>query len=427
MENSKKENTGREISLTNIVKVFFHRYVLLGCITGAILLVGTLGLTYIGKSQETYVSSFKYNIPSIQNDKYLDGSNFDFQLVLSKSNIEEVIESNPEYSNIKKKTLLSSKLNEIKYVREYSETTKELVNDYYILTLPKGVFSSKEQAESFVTDLLSYPIKESINSLNNLNYKLNLENYSSAKKYEDQISYLNNQNNFLISQFNSLINLYGDVSYESKSLSSYCNDVKRLDCSLLLSDLSNELKQNGYLMNVEQEKKSLELEKKEIQKNIQYNEQKIDELKEMIKYLLDNSSSVQSLDIDAYNQKIADLIIENINLTERIEEIDIKITTATNAPTSFINDMEEIYQNLTTATDKYHEVEKYLINNHSKISYKNQRVLYEENDSSLIKNALMSLVVGFVVGCVVNLIVDRKYLFEEYPEKKKKESKALEE
>lgn len=427
MENSKKENTGREISLTNIVKVFFHRYVLLGCITGAILLVGTLGLTYIGKSQETYVSSFKYNIPSIQNDKYLDGSNFDFQLVLSKSNIEEVIESNPEYSNIKKKTLLSSKLNEIKCVREYSETTKELVNDYYILTLPKGVFSSKEQAESFVTDLLSYPIKESINSLNNLNYKLNLENYSSAKKYEDQISYLNNQNNFLISQFNSLINLYGDVSYESKSLSSYCNDVKRLDCSLLLSDLSNELKQNGYLMNVEQEKKSLELEKKEIQKTIQYNEQKIDELKEMIKYLLDNSSSVQSLDIDAYNQKIADLIIENINLTERIEEIDIKITTATNAPTSFINDMEEIYQNLTTATDKYHEVEKYLINNHSKISYKNQRVLYEENDSSLIKNALMSLVVGFVVGCVVNLIVDKKYLFEEYPEKKKKESKALEE
>lgn len=427
MENSKKENTGREISLTNIVKVFFHRYVLLGCITGAILLVGTLGLTYIGKSQETYVSSFKYNIPSIQNDKYLDGSNFDFQLVLSKSNIEEVIESNPEYSNIKKKTLLSSKLNEIKYVREYSETTKELVNDYYILTLPKGVFSSKEQAESFVTDLLSYPIKESINSLNNLNYKLNLENYSSAKKYEDQISYLNNQNNFLISQFNSLINLYGDVSYESKSLSSYCNDVKKLDCSLLLSDLSNELKQNGYLMNVEQEKKSLELEKKEIQKTIQYNEQKIDELKEMIKYLLDNSSSVQSLDIDAYNQKIADLIIENINLTERIEEIDIKITTATNAPTSFINDMEEIYQNLTTATDKYHEVEKYLINNHSKISYKNQRVLYEENDSSLIKNALMSLVVGFVVGCVVNLIVDKKYLFEEYPEKKKKESKALEE
>ena len=66
----------------------FHKYILLGCITGATLLVGTLGLTLIEKSKETYVSSFKYNIPSIQNDKYLDGSNFDFQLVLSKSNIE---------------------------------------------------------------------------------------------------------------------------------------------------------------------------------------------------------------------------------------------------------------------------------------------------------------------------------------------------
>lgn len=427
MENNKKENTGREISLTNIVKVFFHRYILLGCITGAILLVGTLGLTLIGKSQETYVSSFRYNIPSIQNNKYLDGSSFDFQLVLSKSNIEQVIESNPEYSSIDKKNLISSKINEIKYVREYSETTKELINDYYTLVLPKGVFSSKEQAEAFVTDLLSYPISESIKSLNNLNYKINLENYSIATKYEDQITYLNNQNNFLISQYNNLINLYGDVSFENKTLSTYNNEVKRLEVSLQLTDLSNELKQNGYSMNVEKETASLELEKKEIQRTIQYNEQKIDELKEMIKYLLDNSSSVQSLDIDAYNQKIADLIIENINLTERVEEIDIKITTATNAPSSFITNLEGINQDLNTATDKYLEVEKSLIYNYSKISFKNQRIVYEENDSSIIKNALMSLIVGFVVGCIVNLIVDRKYLFEVYPEKKKKEPKVSEE
>ncbi|MGN1295713.1 MAG: hypothetical protein ACI4U5_04830 [Bacilli bacterium] len=427
MENSKKENTNKEISLTNILKVIFHRYILLGCITGVTFLVGTLGLTIIGNSQETYVSSFKYNIPSIQNNKYLDGSNFDFQYILSKSNIEEVINSNPEYSNIKIKTLLNSEINEIKYVREYSDVTKEELNAYYKLTLPKCVFSSKEQAESFVIDLLSYPIKESIKSLNNLNYKINLENYSSALKYEDQITYLNNQNNLLVAQYNSLINLYGDVSFENRSLSSYCNDVKRLDYSLLLSDLSNELKQNGYSMNVEKEKTSLELEKKEIQKTIQYNEQKINELREMIKYLLDNSSSVQSLDIDAYNQKIAELLIENVNLSERVEEIDIKITTATNAPTSFLNNLENINQDLDEATDKYLEVESYLINNYSSISHKNQRVIYEENETSIVKNALLSLLIGFALGCIVNLIVDRKYLFEVYPEKKKKEPKVSEE
>lgn len=427
MTNEKNDETKKELKLLDIVRVCFHRYILLGCVAGATLVVGTLGLTLIGKSKESYVSNFKYSVPSIQNNKYLDGSSFDFQEVLSKSNIEEVINSNQKYSNIKVTKLLESSINEIKHIREYSDITKELINDYYALILPKNVFSSKEQAESFITDLLSYPIKESIKSLNNLNYKINLENYSSSLKYEDQITYLSNQNNLLISQYNSLINLYGDVTYESKSLSSYCNEVKRLEASLRLTDLSNELKQNGYLMNVEQEKKSLELEKKEIQKNIQYNEQKIDELKGMIKYLLDNSSSVQSLDIDAYNQKIADLIIENVNLNERIEKIDIKISAATNAPTSFINDMEEINQNLEEATNKYLEVEKYLINNYSKISYKSAKVLEEQNDDSTIKNAFISLIIGLVLGCAVNLIVDRKYLFEEYPEKKKKESKALEE
>lgn len=427
MDNNKNSSTNKGISLSNVVKVCFHKYILLACITGTTLLVGTLGLTLIGKSQETYVSNFRYNIPSIQNNKYLDGSNFDFQELLSKSNIEEIVESNPQYSNIKVKNLISSKINEIKYIREYSEATKELINDYYTLVLPKRVFSSKDQAESFVTDLLSYPIKKSIFSLNNLNYKINLENYSIATKYEDQITYLNNQNNSIISQYNTLISLYGDLSFEGKTLSTFNNEVKRLEVSLQLNDLSNELKQNGYSMNVEKETESLELEKKEIQKTIQYNEQKIDELKEMIKYLLDNSSSVQSLDIDAYNQKIADLIIENVNLTERVEEIDIKITSATNASTSFINNMGKIYQDLSTATNKYLEVEKYLISNYSKISFKNARIITEENSNSTIKNALISLVVGFVIGCVVNLIVDRKYLFEEYPEKKKKESKALEE
>lgn len=426
MENSKKINN-EQVTFTSIVKVLFHRYILLGCITGTTLLVGTLGLTYIKKSQETYVSNFNYTIPSIQNGKYLDGSNFDFQSILSKSNIEEVIDSNPKYSSIKKKSLLSSTINEIKYVKEYSETTKELVNDYYTLVLPKNVFSSKEQAESFVTDLLSYPIKESIISLNNLNYKINLENYSSALKYEDQIIYLNNQNNLILSQYERLINSYGDLSYNNKTLSTYSNEVERLETAFHLTDLSNELKQNGYVMNIEQEKKSLELEKKEIQKTIQYNDQKINELKEMIKYLLDNSSPAQSIDIDAYNQKISDLIIENGNLNKRLEEINIKITASANAPASFINNMDVIYQNLDVVTDNYLEVEKYLINNYSKISYKNQRVLYEENSGSLIKNALVSLVAGFALGCAVNLIVDRKYLLEDYPEKKKKESKALEE
>lgn len=427
MENNEKECTHHELTFIDIVKVCFHRYVLLGCVTGATLLVGTLGLTLMGKSKETYVSSFKYTIPSIQNNKFLDGSNFDFQDVLSRSNIEEVINSNQQYATIKVNKLINSKINEIKYVREYSETTKEEINSYYSLTLPKNVFVSKSQAESFINDLLYYPMRESINSLNNLNYKINLDNYSSALRYEDQITYLNNQYNFLLAHYESLINTYGNVTYENKDLSTYNNEVKQLDSISKIIDLSNELKQNGYSMNVENEINSLQLEKKEIQKTITYNEKKIEELKEMIKFLLDNSSSTQSLDIDAYNQKIADLITENIDLSKRLEEIDTKINNATTAPESFINKINKVKIDLENATNKYLEVEEALIKNYSKISFKNKRVVEEKNTTSTITNALISLLAGLVLGCAINLIVDRKYLFEDFPEKKKKESKDLEE
>ena len=165
----------------------------------------------------------------------------------------------------------------------------------------------------------------------------------------------------------------------------------------------------------------------EIQKTITYNEKKIEELKEMIKFLLDNSSSAQSLDIDAYNQKIADLITENIDLSKRLEEIDIKINNATTAPESFINKINKVKTDLENATNKYIEVEESLIKNYSKISFKNKRVVEEKNSTSTIKNGLLSLFAGLVLGCAINLIVDRKYLFEDYPDKKKKEPKVSEE
>ena len=427
METNKMKSINKQFTLLDIVKVCFHRYILLGCVTGATLLVGTIGLNLIGKSKEAYVSTFKYIIPSIQNNKYLDGRNFDFQDVLSRSNIEEVINSNQQYATIKVNKLINSKINEIKYVREYSETTKEVINSYYSLALPKSVFSSKSQAESFINDLLSYPINESINSLNSLNYKIDLDNYSSALRYEDQITYLNNQYNFLLTNYDNLINLYGNVNYENKDLSTYSNEVKTLDSISKIKDLSNEIKQNGYSMNVNQEINTLQLEKKEIQKTITYNEKKIEELKEMIKFLLDNSSSSQSIDIDAYNQKIADLITENIDLSKRLEEIDTKINNATIAPESFINKINKIKIDLENATDKYLEIEESLIKKYSNISFKNKRVVEEKNKTSTIKNGLLSLFAGLVLGCAINLIVDRKYLFEDYPDKKKKEPKVSEE
>ena len=50
---NQKSNLYKTISITAFLKVCFHRYILLGCITGATLLVGTLGLNFIGKSKET--------------------------------------------------------------------------------------------------------------------------------------------------------------------------------------------------------------------------------------------------------------------------------------------------------------------------------------------------------------------------------------
>lgn len=405
----------KQIDFLNILKVSFHRRILLSIITASTLVIGTLGLYVINRSKAVYKSSFNFNIPSIINGKYLNGASFNFQDIVSKENIEYLINSDDSFKNINIKKIYGK--SEIKHIKEYSSVSKEVTNEYYTLTLPKHCFSSKEQAEDFIDKMISYPIRESVSSFEKLDYKIYLENYNYSETYEDQITNLTNQYNFLLSNYDNIKKYYGNITYEDKSITVYENELKKEFVTNPLKDLSTELKLNGYMKNITKELNSLNITKKDLEKTIKYNEQKIDNLKEMIKYLLDNSSTTQSLDIDSYNEKISALITENIDLQKEIDDINIKIANSATAPDSFITELDKYKDLLSKETDVYLSIEKYLIENHSKIEYKNSVVIEEENGDSILKYALISLIGGLMIGCIVNLIIDRKYLIDGYPKK----------
>ena len=63
----------------------------------------------------------------------------------------------------------------------------------------------------------------------------------------------------------------------------------------------------------------------------------------------------------------------------------------------------------------------------TEVFFINTNVIEEDGGISTLAGAALTFVVGMVIGCVVNLILDYKYLHEDFPakpDKKKKEAAA---
>ncbi|MGM9533874.1 MAG: hypothetical protein ACI318_00410 [Bacilli bacterium] len=415
-----QKDTKSSISISRIFKVVFHRPILLSIVTFCITIICTLGLHFISKNKATYESQFTYSIPSMQEDKYIDGSKYYFLPIFKRDNLIKIKESNQLYNSVNIDKFLSSKLIEIKEVTEYSEITKEEISKYYSIVIPKSAFKNKSQAESFINEVIKTPITYSVEAQKNINYLNNISNFENAYSYNMQVDCLSKQYDLLIQKYESLISQYGNILINNHQLSDYLNDIKLFFLTNSLSDLQIEINQKGYVKDKDKEKETLELQREDLNKKLSYNEDKIDELKQMISFLINGASSnLNSLDLDSYNQKITELIIENSKIKQELESIDNKLSTLTDASPSFISKLNFYKEALIKFTNTYSTNENIAISEHSSINYKNQKIL-NENSTSIIKDGIIALVIGLVTGCVINFVLDYKYLYIEFPKKEEK-------
>ena len=282
--------------------------------------------------------------------------------------------------------------------------------------VPQNVFPSKQIAESFINDLINQPINYTIEAQKNINYFISLESFNEAYSYEMQIELLESQYELLVENYQNLINVYGNVQINENSLLEYVRELNIYYENNKLSNFSQEIIQKGYVKDSTKEKELLELEKEKLQNDIKYNETKIDELKELIKYLVTiASSNVASLQLDSYNVKITELTIENVDMQKRIKEIDNKLNSLGNVPASFTDKLNAYKDYLDNHTHLYMQNEEYILKKYSTVTYKNQKVL-KSNDASIIKPLAVCLVMGLVIGSTINFIIDYKKFFRKQTE-----------
>lgn len=433
------------ITLGQIFKAMFFnkiRFLIVSVATFAVLLLGILVIYNPGK--ETYVAKFEYSDINIANGYYSNGKAFNVLDLIDL--MEEVKQTNLEkYSGIDVDKIIGK--NGVTITEDFTvkktettdktDTEQEFITSHYTLTFNAKLFSDYKTAKSFMTDLISYPVAKSNSLANSIVFDENLKLYDVAKIYANQIDYLNAQKNYLIDGYKALIDSYGDVSYNNAKLSSKVNEISLYFENNKLDLLSDEITKNGYVKDLSTYKSNLETQKYNLTLESVYNGKKLEELKTQRNDLIakaSKDSSIQTLDLSTYNDSIISLTQRNIDIAKEVEIIDkyLDSSSATKADGSvnenyysdakravFESKLNQFRVQLENYTNDYKACYLECIQDYN-IYYNDAAKVVSDGGFSTAMTLVISVLVGFAVACVVNLIADRKILSKEYIEEEKK-------
>ena len=407
------EEQEKTITFAKFLKVAFGSWKRLLIVTLAVGVVGTVAL-YFGynRSAVRYTTTFTYNKNDLNEGKYCDGSDFYYTDIFSLENIKSVIASKADYKSIDADKLYYS--NKFGFSRS---TANDVVS--YNLTLPTNVFSDSTQVKSFVQDLARYPITKDKSLMNKEHFEANLVLYDSAPTYENQIAYLKNH-------ANSLRNLYSALSSNNKESASVVATINANNTEInnlvggangYLDYLSYSIKEYGYVKDYNsQEAKNFESTIQSLKTEREINANKIKALEEEIKELTSGSSS---LVLNSLDSAISNLTQRNADIEEEIKVIQKKIDAKSNTSVEYANGkgafelrLSYFRQKLSEATESFVQVLRTVNDTSDEAVFASSSIVSSTGGISLPIEIALSLIVGLVAACIVNLIVDRKKLSE---------------
>lgn len=410
------------VSLGQIFKVIFRRWKLLLFITGLIFVFGVLGTQLIyNRLKVNYKTTVVYNVVGLSDGTYSDGSRFNYRDLVKLDALNKVKESNEKYKNIDVEALANKEKISISQ-NVIQDDTKTVTTVTFSISTKANCFKSVEIATEFMYDVLYAPVAKTIEIEKEANRKSNLTAYNLASTYQNQINYLKNQLNYINEKYNYLISTYGD---QQKTLEKRLSEYKQVLNSYFeqntFDELENELIANNYVKDFNHNKQELEIRRESLVKKISDNQNIIDSLYEQIKRLNGGNdidvTTLQSSDVfTPYTTQIANLTIANAQMENEISDIDQQIANGGGSAAdiqAFNDKLTSYYTKLDTETDLLHERIVTVTTDNVGIDYYG-KAIESSGGISLLISALLFLVAGFVVAAIVNLIIDRKYLKEDF-------------
>lgn len=406
------------ISLIDILKVMFGRKILLLIITAIVGIVGTIGILFIYNNlKQNYSTSFSYSDVNLIEGKYVDGAMFNYDSIVTKENLLSVKDSDSEFKSINVDKMIEDNGVSIVYNSDENASYK------YTITTKKKFYSGANQAKKYIDALVSSVTKTNSEKVEYLSYDTNLSLYDKSSTLDLKVLYLKKQYEFLTNQYKDLTTKYGNyvVSSEKKSITVYEQEFKsafyltEYSTDLLYSNLIN----NVYSLNYSQNEKYFESQYNNYVSLYEANKKKIEELKQTITIV---GSAKDTIDLSEYNKALVEAINENTsyedmikyygNLLGKIEPADPDYKEkATDAESQeYLKKLNAAKAELGKYTNILKNVNIEVLTDNNNIYYQRTNIIYVSGGINTSVAVLLSVALGFVVGCVVNLVLDHKNL-----------------
>ncbi len=378
-----------------------------------ICLVGVLGYN---RNANTYTIKYNYDDGFLENGIYGDGSTFDLSDIYYY--LEPVKLSSSDYNNINvEKMIKNDDISVVKTV--VTNDADEVTDEFYEISVKSKYFDSKEQANSFLTDVINYGVIYSISLVEYSDLKINLNSAKESTTYELEIEYLQKQSDLLISLYSSLIETYGDLAYEDESgtkvkLSTRIEQINLYLKNDKLSTMLIEVEENGYIKDYTSNQYYYSSLKYELEQEKKYNDAKLKELTEQRSNLIKDATeggTLQSLDLSTYNDQIISLTVRNVDIEKELAIIEKHLEDNTNETSQSKNEFDErltaCYDKIESFTNEYIYYNDKCINDY-KIVYKTAAKMEESGGFSIIIIGLLGAIIGVCAGACVNLVLDRE-------------------
>ncbi len=420
------------ISLGEIIHTIFIKKWLLLAITIVVVLIGVLFVQVVYNPQkEEYHATFQVVFPDkFQNtnnaDSYLnkryypDGTEFLYQELISLNNLKEAQSKDEQFESINVEKIRGQNgISIAEYEREINQTVVK--TGIYTISISKKYFKSADQARDFFEALISLPTEKVLFKSKSLDYDRYLKQYDVVDDYESKLDILIKQKNLIIDEYNRLISTYSTAhsitlaNGANQTINEAQSELESYFTNHDLESMMSEVKQNGYIpANSDFLNTIINREAKLIRER-EENELKLESLTEQINKL----GGGQAVVIQDITTTMTTLTERNAMITYMLEHDYDRYTNAykeegySEKLANFEGRINAIYQKLKEFTDVYAAFNYEIYETNTTVIVSAGSVIVQTGGLSIIIVLAASLVIGFVLGCCVNLIIDLpKYLKE---------------
>lgn len=404
---------GTEISLTELWNRIWKNKIIIMIITISLVIIGLIGLFFYNKSNTVIKNNFNYSFINASENRYPDGSVYDYNDLVSKEFLNNVKSRNERFSNINVDKLLIK-------IRKVDDNTvlnqNEVIRRSYLeIELNIKSFNNNEDlAKLFLKEIHNELLtivraKNEARKITNY-YKLETDLNTYLKDNLDHLTYLElidlirKQHNVLASDINNFIDNYGDVELDGSNISIIESDYSFwYNNNVHLSQLETEVFENNYIRNIEKTIMQANFKLNEINRIIALNETIITNLTDLLQQLpLPNEVN----DLSVFYREIESRTIENAILMVEKTDLESLITfTENNIDEAFEDYINTLIIRQSNTTDEYNSFKVDYLNSITRYSpYERKEEFEVVKPFNTILLVIVLGLVGVSSGAIVALI-----------------------